>query len=468
MSKPMGSRPRLVLTTAGAIALCWPAAFNGYPLVYADTGTYLRQGLELYGAFDRPPYYALLILPLHLGVTLWLIPLAQAALVSWLLLRLVDIHLPALDERGVVLLFAGLAAGSTVPWHAAQVMPDVFTGVVFLTLVVLSSTALDWGRERLFLLAVLCVGLAVHNTHWMLAAGVLVALWVLARAGGLELPRLYVTQIAACILVSLLAFAAYNLALVKRFSIVPMAPLFLLARSLEDGPARAWLRENCPRRDLLLCSELPRIPATSTGFLWRADSPVEGLYRRKGRLGAADEARVILFGALRDHPWWQLSASARNFGLQLVRFAPGDFAADYASMNTSVTRTLRAHFEGEFDSFVHSRQVQGTLPMRLVRRIDTALVIVSLVVAAAFFAAPRTRSSPDARRLFHLTLAAIGTNALITGVFSEPIDRYGSRVIWLVPLSAAVLSLSGRFGEPFVAEHRKATASASPEAHPRS
>jgi hypothetical protein len=37
----------LVLVLA-AILLLWPAFWNGYPLVFADTGTYLSQAIEHY------------------------------------------------------------------------------------------------------------------------------------------------------------------------------------------------------------------------------------------------------------------------------------------------------------------------------------------------------------------------------------------------------------------------------------
>jgi hypothetical protein len=48
----------LVLVLA-AILLLWPAFWNGYPLVFADTGTYLSQAIEHYAGWDRPIFYRL-------------------------------------------------------------------------------------------------------------------------------------------------------------------------------------------------------------------------------------------------------------------------------------------------------------------------------------------------------------------------------------------------------------------------
>ena len=41
--------------------LLWPAFYNTYPLVFADTGTYLDQALRGYAGWDRPPAYSALI-----------------------------------------------------------------------------------------------------------------------------------------------------------------------------------------------------------------------------------------------------------------------------------------------------------------------------------------------------------------------------------------------------------------------
>lgn len=48
--------------------LLWPAVWNGYPIIFADTGTYLSQAIHRYLGWDRPPFYSLFMLPLHLTV----------------------------------------------------------------------------------------------------------------------------------------------------------------------------------------------------------------------------------------------------------------------------------------------------------------------------------------------------------------------------------------------------------------
>ena len=45
--------------------LLWPAVWNGYPIVFADTGTYLAQAIHRFAGWDRPVFYSMFMLPLH-------------------------------------------------------------------------------------------------------------------------------------------------------------------------------------------------------------------------------------------------------------------------------------------------------------------------------------------------------------------------------------------------------------------
>src|ERR1700710_1917420 len=70
---------------AAAALLLWPALWNGYPIVFADTGTYLSQAIHRYAGWDRPVFYSLFMLPLHGTLTLWPVVVAQALLTAWVL-----------------------------------------------------------------------------------------------------------------------------------------------------------------------------------------------------------------------------------------------------------------------------------------------------------------------------------------------------------------------------------------------
>ncbi len=68
-----------------ALLMLWPALLNFYPLVFADTGTYLSQAIDHSLGWDRPVFYSFFLLALHMQLTTWPAIVAQSLLTAWLL-----------------------------------------------------------------------------------------------------------------------------------------------------------------------------------------------------------------------------------------------------------------------------------------------------------------------------------------------------------------------------------------------
>jgi hypothetical protein len=160
-----------------ALLLLWPAFWNGYPIVFSDTGTYLTQAIERYVGWDRPVFYSLFLLPLHMTVTTWPVIAVQALLLAHLLHLLRRSLLPGTSVWWLVPVAAALAVASPLPWLVSQLMPDVFTGVLVLALalLILCGDRLCTG-ERIWLVALTALAIAVHQSHVLLAAALLLVL----------------------------------------------------------------------------------------------------------------------------------------------------------------------------------------------------------------------------------------------------------------------------------------------------
>jgi hypothetical protein len=179
---------RLIVPAAAALLL-WPAAWNGYPIVFADTGTYLSQAIHLYAGWDRPVFYSLFLLPLHLTVSLWPVVVAQALLAAWVMWLVCRVLVPWISGLAFVGGVFALSAGTWLPWLVCEVMPDLFT-----PLLVLVVCLLAWVPERLsrieqavlVLLATLLI--ASQQSSLPLACVLLVALVVARRVGSRGLP----------------------------------------------------------------------------------------------------------------------------------------------------------------------------------------------------------------------------------------------------------------------------------------
>jgi hypothetical protein len=426
----------------GAIALSaalllWPAAWNGYPLVFSDTGTYLTQAIEHHLGWDRPPFYSLAILPLHLTLSTWPVVIAQALLTAHMLHLLRRVLLPAASPWWLVPICGVLAVATAAPWFVSQLMPDLFTPLlaIALTLLALTPDRLS-RRERLWLVLLSAFMIAAHQSNLPLALALLVAL---SRRRGVT-ARLIAPPLLACA-----ALLAVNLVGHGRLSLSPYGNVFLLARAIEDGPGRDVLRRDCPQAGWRLCPFRDAMPDNADDFLWRADSP---LARAGGAIAVSAEANAIVAAAWRTAPSDMAQAALRNFMRQLCGFATGDGLEAWPN---TVTPAIAHDFPpAEFAAYARSLQSTGSLrvpwPLSALH-IAAAWLAVLLCGAVLVLGWRRDVAAGFAAA----ALLTVLVNAAVTGCLSGPHDRYQSRVMWL-PLAVALPAL------PAVLARRRAPA----------
>lgn len=424
---------------AGTLLLLLPALINGYPLVYPDTGAYLRQAIELHGAPDRPPYYSLLIFPMHLMLSLWPVIAMQSLAIATALRVMVQLTIPGARGLHYLIVTAVLTAFTSVGWHADQIMPDAFTGLLTIVVFVI---AWGWDLARLARVALVfaaCGITTLHYTHLPLAIGLfaVAALVRLAQGAGWREVRRVAVIGAAVSAVGSAAFVAYSLALVHRPVLSPNGNIFLAARVLADGPGRVWLAASCPDSGNAFCKYRDRIPANSDAFLWDPTSPLRDVLRDVGPEQTRRAAAQIVVGAITIRPGAQLAAAIANFASQFVHFGTLDTECpEHCGETEAVNQTIKHHFPREYQQFRHSLQMTGRLPVRAIRRMHSAVVIVALItVLVLLVVAMRHRDRLTAGFVL-LVAATLGLNAILCGVLSGPLDRYQSRVVWLVPLGA--------------------------------
>jgi hypothetical protein len=424
---------------AGTLLLLLPALINGYPLVFPDTGAYLRQAIELHGAPDRPPYYSLLIFPMHLMLSLWPVIAMQSLAIATALWVMVYLTIPGARTLHYLIVTAVLTAFTSVGWHADQIMPDAFTGLLTIVVFVI---AWGWNDQappaRVALVLAACGITTLHYTHLPLAIGLfaVAALVSLAQGAGWREVRRVAVIGAAVSAVGSAAFVAYSLALVHRPVLSPNGNIFLAARVLADGPGRDWLAASCPDSGNAFCKYRDRISANADVFLWDPTSPLRDVLRDVGPEQTRRAAAQIVAGAITIRPGAQLAASLANFASQLVHFGALDTECpEHCGETEAVNQTIKRHFPREYQQFRHSLQMTGRLPVRAIRRMHSVVVIIALIIALVLVVAMRHGDRLTAGFVL-LVAATLGLNAILSGVLSGPHDRYQSRVVWLLPLGA--------------------------------
>jgi len=419
------------------LLLLWPALVNRYPLVFSDSGTYLSQIVERHLGWDRPIFYSLMILPLHLTLATWPVIVAQAATTWWVLVTVLRCFVR--DVRPLPAILLVLGAATALPWVTAQLMPDFATGLLTLLIACLVITPERLGRRGPWIAALgLTALISVHQANLPLVALLLLVLLPLRRRLGAAQPlgRGGLTRAVAPLLLATAAMTAVNLIGHGRLSPSPYGNLFVLARNLVEGPAMDALRSHCPHPGWRLCVLVQEGPPPDTdAFLWQADS---ALYREGGPTRISAEADAILRTALRDEPLRVIGAALRGAAQQVVTVRTGDGLNAWPhSVSPVIARDVPP---AEQRLYAAALQTRGALVVpEWLQAVHLTVLAIGAAAAPLGLALALRRRHPVAGLCAAVLVCLIG-NAAITGALSGPHDRYESRVAWLVvftPLAAA-------------------------------
>jgi hypothetical protein len=429
----------------GAALLAWPAFLNGYPLVFIDSVSYLGHTLFPAWPWDKTAAYGPFLHAFHWGWSLWPALAGQALVVSHLLWLAQRAARGGVTPGAHVALCAGLAGLTALPWFVATLMPDIFAGAAPLCLLLLGLARDRLTRgQALWLMLLGGLAVAAHLSHLPTALALLafVALATRSPRAALRAGLPVVLAVAALLGANAWAFG--------RPVLSPHGAVFLLARLQADGPAAATLRARCPQAGWHLCAFVRRLPMDSDEFLWDAEAPpnrrADGTPIPMGGVRLAPEARAIIAATLRERPGEVALAMARNALAQTRLVEVGDTLGN-RHLAASARRAVAVLPAAELAAFDAAAQMRGDLPGLAAPflAVHLPVLLASLPLALLALGLAAWRGDRVRAGLVAGLLLAIAVNAFATGALSAPADRYGARIVWLLPLAAA-LGLVPRFG----------------------
>jgi hypothetical protein len=432
-----------------ALLMSWPAVYNGYPLLYPDSMSYLRQGAPVAKALflhrlagyygGRSLIYSVGILPFHWNVTPWPVVFFNAVLTAYVLWLVVRSFQPERTFTAYFALVALLSVFTGLGWLVGWIMPDIFGPVLYLAiyLLVFAPETLSHAEHRAVVL-IAWWSVTSHVTHLMLAVGLCV-LFVVVLGLRRQLTRGALRPVGTVAMIALfgaVALAALHTYLYGKPSINGQRPPFVMARMIADGPGRWYLHRHCPALHVAICAHSHQLPDNVDDFLWSANSIWQ-------RASLAEQERIrneetpIVLGTLRAYPRQELVVSARHFWRQLQAFGLYDY-----DPNPWILAMVDTVLPGARPRYLETRQAQETLHEDFFTSVQDWTVVLSLVVIACWGVFLRQYWSPRVIGLATIIGFVVVVNAAVTGVLANVEDRYQARVIWLVPLLAAVLVLT--------------------------
>ncbi|MFG6540394.1 hypothetical protein [Sulfitobacter sp. M22298] len=479
-------RFRGALLVAATVVICLAVLIiNRGPLYYFDTGSYFRQGnialslilpapkpagaqngasgsqAEQNGEEDevtggsRSMAYALLVATFWRGDALGAVAgvhLAALLFAVWLTMRLLQ-RSAQTGRSTLQLVTIPLLAGAvtSLPFYIAYVMPDIFTSVML----ILIAAVVAAGRymnliEWLGALALAAFAVVLHPSHLGIAVLMVpfVVLAALLRLG-------YGRWLAAGFVICLVALAiaerkAFEFATetVARKEVI-YTP-YITARLIVDGSGLDYLDDVCPRTDLATCalhealswSDDPyRLTATHIIF---EQSEKLGSFRLmpiEDQRAVAAEQRAFFLQVLVARPFGTIYALGKNAFTQL-----GMNSIEMTIPNEAVIRNAKSLSglpEAQLavlDKIVLTRDQPWLGP---VNSIHATIYLISAIIVIGLLLWPG-RVAPPLKLFALFILIGIAVNALVCGGVSQPADRYGARVMWLLPFTAAFLFLVQR------------------------
>ncbi len=454
------SRAALVFVLLGTIVMLWPMALHqGHPFTMPDTFVYLDQGDRIWafagdmlaglwgsdpagvapstdtaggaslhaaaadaGSVRSLPYAIFAGVLSRFGpAALAITQTAMVMTVLWAVVGEAFLRLSKPLQAVVAVLAATL---TTLPFMASFAMPDILGAVLVLYALLLVRGIERFDRASQAVLTLLALAaMAAHYGNIPFGAVLLILAIILRALLGGHIRRVAIGAAAACFLAIggniALGFMAFD-----ETSVTPRRFPIMLARSLEDGPARWYLQENCATESYAVCD------------YWQGDFPDhvgKALWGPRGMENAPPElhARIraeeteILLATFRAYPLAQIASLTENAAYQFRRIG-----LDYTIVELPV---LNSDGRRVGAPYAHD-PLRPAIP--LLTNTQALVYLASLVALIALLVAgPRGRGQKAA---IILVLSALVVNAAIFGGLSAPNDRYQARIAWVAVLLAVI------------------------------
>jgi len=411
------------------------AAWNGFPVVFYDTGAYLVEGLQ--GAFlvERSPVYSLLLAATGSWYSLWPVVILQSLMTAYFISETARIEVPGLSLAGLVGIGGVLTLLTGIAWYTGQVEPDCMTALVALGCYLLLFHGDKLGAARTRLTAAI-TGLAVacHPSHLGLIGGILIVGASLKFLSPLAMPHLHFPKIrllpgVAALAIALALILSSNFALTRAVFISRSGPVFVFARLMQDGIVKKLLDDTCPEAGYKLCAYKNQLKTRADAWLWGPNSAFKA---QGGFVGSQAEDQRIIIDSLKRYPLLQMKMAIYDSVLQFFMFKTGD---GIESQEWVLKPGIQRMMPGQLHAYLQARQQHNTIRFQGLNMLHVTAGMLSLLGALLLLNHALLHRRWDEATLPGLVLLALVGNAIICGTFSNPHDRYQSRLIWLPTLA---------------------------------
>ncbi len=427
-----------IITT---LLLSSPALYNRFPLVYYDTGQYISTSIDLLPVNTCPMGYSFFIRAFSWQASLWPVVFMQAFLISFYIFHVIKIIFQDKDiyiKHFFIVLFLGLL--SSASWFASQLMADVFAPLMLLSVFIFVS---DYKNItfKIFNSILLLLIVISHYSYIYILILLVAALFLINLIYRKKLPDFKKRITRTSLLIPFILFGYfftpfYNYTHGKSFSTSEHKHVFMVARLVGTGIMDTYLNDVCDTKDYSLCEYKDELPNMPSKFVWNSNSP---FYKTGGWNSSQEEYEAILDDLLSQPKYLGMFAyTGFTYSLkQLVNFDITELKP--YRRETTPYQSVEEFFPQELNDYENSRQYYGKLDFKLHNRISYLLVSISLLII--IFSWYKGLIKGQLGTLITIISLGIVFNAAVAGTFSYVVDRYQSRIVWLIIFAGLLIVL---------------------------
>ena len=441
----------------------WILFYHGNPAYFPDTAAYLSGGEKIFdrglglfasdpaagagggdgragGGEDGPravrsiPYYVLTYVLSAPNKTLLLLGLFHSAIAAFYVVT--HCRLENLRPLAIIVIGVGLALLSPVALVTAFAMPDIFAVPIIGGIVLLATSFRQMAPAlRMVMILVTGLGVSTHVSFPPLALAVTGAalLW-LAWSNRVALNNALPAALVAGLplVLGVTATVVGGIAGFGEASVAPKRIPLVLARSMSDGPGRWYLAEHCPTKRYAVCEIFPdnRFPEELGPILFQEGGIMKVATQSQLDRIREEEPEIVL-NAIRAYPMFQVEKTLSSIAEQFVTFHPIDI---------DFNRRIYTDAEGTLRVTPPVRQHSSAVNM--VDGLSHVFVALSALLLVLMLPLMRRGKLP----VVLLCAIGIAANMAICATFSAVAARYGIRVLWMVPLLAALYACAPAWG----------------------
>jgi hypothetical protein len=444
----MAYRARLTHVLAiltSALVSTWPALLNRYPLLYADSLSYLGEGRAIAQQFlhrtgnfigMRSEFYSLFIFFVHWGRSPWTVVALHALLTAYIVWLVIRATLPQYTTSRFLALTIILSVLTTMSWYVSLIMPDILGPLLYLCLCLLCFAPETLSRFEHIAVGIFAWWAIVsHATHLVMALWILAVLTLLliCRSRIMQRRTRALSEVAVIIAIATASQCMLHAYLYGHPSLNGNQLPYLTARFLADGPERTYLQTRCATEHWLLCAHVDNLPDNDDEFIW-GDNTIWTTATPVEKQRILKEETPLILATLRTYPRQQLAISFGSFLDQLNDFGVNDF-----DNNTWIEDSIEETMRGAHARYERSLQAHDRVPTNFFTTLQRWPVYASVIIIVAFLPWLWRRRETQLLGFLAVILPMLIANAFITAVASEVDSRFQARVIWLLPLLAGII-----------------------------